>query len=111
MSITASRGLGLAPRAANRLDSGGSSSSGSGSVKRARGSHARLKPHLPMKKTTQFKQLLQSDRLEFLLEAHNGISARIGQEAGFKGLWASGLCMSGQCAVRDSNEASWTQVL
>ena len=38
-----------------------------------------------MKKTTQFKQLLQSDRLEFLLEAHNGISARIGEEAGFKG--------------------------
>ncbi|HEX6811540.1 MAG TPA: phosphoenolpyruvate mutase [Planctomycetota bacterium] len=64
-----------------------------------------------MKKTTQFKQLLQSNQLEFLLEAHNGISARIGQEAGFKGLWASGLCMSGQCAVRDSNEASWTQVL
>jgi phosphoenolpyruvate phosphomutase len=64
-----------------------------------------------MKKTTQFKQLLQSDRLEFLLEAHNGISARIGEEAGFKGLWASGLCISGQCAVRDSNEASWTQVL
>jgi phosphoenolpyruvate phosphomutase len=64
-----------------------------------------------MKKTTQFKELLQSDRLEFLLEAHNGISARIGQEAGFKGLWASGLCIAGQAAVRDSNEASWTQVL
>jgi phosphoenolpyruvate phosphomutase len=62
-------------------------------------------------KTTQFRRLLGSDRLEFLLEAHNGISARIGEEAGFRGLWAGGLCMSAQYGVRDSNEASWTQVL
>ena len=64
-----------------------------------------------MKRTTQFKQLLQSPDLEFLLEAHNGISAKIGEEAGFKALWAGGLCMSAQYGVRDSNEASWTQVL
>jgi phosphoenolpyruvate phosphomutase len=64
-----------------------------------------------MKKTTRFRQLLSSDELEFLLEAHNGISAIIGEEAGFKGLWAGGLCMSAQYGVRDSNEASWTQVL
>ncbi|MDG1463169.1 MAG: phosphoenolpyruvate mutase, partial [Gammaproteobacteria bacterium] len=64
-----------------------------------------------MKRTTQFKQLLQSSELEFLLEAHNGISAKIGEEAGFKALWAGGLCMSAQYGVRDSNEASWTQVL
>lgn len=62
-------------------------------------------------KTTQFRRLLQSPELEFLIEAHNGISARIGEEAGFKGLWAGGLCMSAQYGVRDSNEASWTQVL
>ncbi|MCP3917705.1 MAG: phosphoenolpyruvate mutase [bacterium] len=70
-------------------------------------------PTMPnnMKKTSQFKALLESNELEFLLEAHNGISARIGEEAGFKGLWASGLCLSGQYAVRDNNEASWTQVL
>ena len=49
--------------------------------------------------------------MEFLLEAHNGVSARIGEEAGFKALWAGGLCMSAQYGVRDSNEASWTQVL
>ncbi len=63
------------------------------------------------RKTTRFKELLHSDQVEFLLEAHNGISARIGEEAGFEGLWASGLCMSGQFSVRDNNEASWTQVL
>jgi len=64
-----------------------------------------------LKKTTRFRQLLHSDQLEFLLEAHNGLTAKIGEEAGFKGLWAGGLCMSAQFGVRDSNEASWTQVL
>ena len=63
------------------------------------------------KKTKQFRDLLLSNNLEFLLEAHNGISAKIAQEAGFKGLWASGLAISAQYGVRDSNEASWTQVL
>ena len=64
-----------------------------------------------LKKTEQFRRLLSSGELEFLLEAHNGITAIIGEEAGFKGLWAGGLCMSAQYGVRDSNEASWTQVL
>jgi phosphoenolpyruvate phosphomutase len=64
-----------------------------------------------LRKTTRFRRLLTSPQLEFLLEAHNGISARIAEEAGFRGLWAGGLCMSAQYGVRDSNEASWTQVL
>ena len=63
------------------------------------------------KKTKQFKDLLMSSNLEFLLESHNGISAKIAEEVGFKGLWASGLAISAQYGVRDSNEASWTQVL
>ncbi len=62
-------------------------------------------------KTTQFRQLLNSNELEFLLEAHNGITAKIVEEAGFRGIWAGGLCMSAQFGVRDSNEASWTQIL
>lgn len=64
-----------------------------------------------LKKTTQFKQLLQSDRLEFIMEAHNGMSAKIVEEAGFKGIWGSGLSISAAMGVRDNNEASWTQVL
>ncbi len=64
-----------------------------------------------MEKTTRFKELLRSPRLEFLLEAHNGLSARLVEEAGFPGIWASGLALSAQYGVRDSNEASWTQVL
>jgi phosphoenolpyruvate phosphomutase len=63
------------------------------------------------RKTTQFKTLLHSQQLEFLLEAHNGLSAKIVEEAGFKGIWASGLSMSASLGVRDNNEASWTQVL
>jgi phosphoenolpyruvate phosphomutase len=64
-----------------------------------------------VKKTTQFKELLQSDQLEFILEAHNGLSAKIVEEAGFKGIWGSGLAISASLGVRDNNEASWTQVL
>lgn len=45
------------------------------------------------------------------MEAHNGLSARIVEEAGFRGIWASGLSISASVGVRDSNEASWTQVL
>src|SRR5258705_10448307 len=62
-------------------------------------------------KTQQFKQLLQSRRLEFLMEAHNALSARIVEEGGFRGIWASGLSISAALGVRDNNEASWTQVL
>jgi phosphoenolpyruvate phosphomutase len=62
-------------------------------------------------KAGQFKQLLRSPQLEFLMEAHNGLSARIVEEAGFRAIWASGLSISASLGVRDNNEASWTQVL
>lgn len=64
-----------------------------------------------MKKTTQLKQMLLSNELEFIMEAHNGLSAKIVENAGFKGIWASGLSISAALGVRDNNEASWTQVL
>lgn len=63
------------------------------------------------KKTTQLKEMLLSKNLEFIMEAHNGLSARVVQETGFRGVWGSGLSISAQLGVRDSNEASWTQVL
>jgi len=62
-------------------------------------------------KTTQFKQMLTSNQLEFILEAHDGLSAKIVEETGFKGIWGSGLAISAALGVRDNNEASWTQVL
>lgn len=66
---------------------------------------------MKLNKATQLRNLLRSDKLEFLMEAHNGLSSRIVEEAGFKGVWASGLSMSAAMGVRDNNEASWTQVL
>ncbi|THF80787.1 phosphoenolpyruvate mutase [Cohnella fermenti] len=64
-----------------------------------------------MKKTTKLMNMLRSNELEFIMEAHNGLSAKIVEEAGFKGIWGSGLSISAALGVRDNNEASWTQVL
>ena len=64
-----------------------------------------------MKKTLLLKKLLQTRQPEFILEAHSGLSAKIVEEAGFKGIWGSGLAISASLGVRDNNEASWTQVL
>lgn len=64
-----------------------------------------------MKKTTQLKTLVKSANLEFLMEAHNGLSAKIAEDAGFKGIWASGLSISASLGVRDNNELSWSQVV
>src|SRR3984957_8503599 len=62
-------------------------------------------------RSATLRRMLQSPQLEFLMEAHNGLSARIVREAGFSGIWASGLSISAQFGVRDNNEASWTQVV
>lgn len=64
-----------------------------------------------MKKTLKLHTLLTSSDISFLMEAHNGISAKIAEEAGFQGIWGSGLSISASLGIRDSNEASWTQVL
>lgn len=64
-----------------------------------------------VKKTTQLKNMLMSNELEFIMEAHNGLSAKIAEETGFKGIWGSGLSISASLGVRDNNEASWTQIL
>ena len=63
---------------------------------------------------TKFQKLkkdLNSKELSFLMEAHNGLTAKIAESAGFKGIWASGLSISTALGVRDNNEASWTQIL
>ncbi|WP_439815899.1 phosphoenolpyruvate mutase [Zavarzinia sp. CC-PAN008] len=57
------------------------------------------------------RRLLTQADLAFIMEAHSGLSAKIVEEAGFAGIWASGLSMSAMLGLRDNNEASWTQVL
>jgi phosphoenolpyruvate phosphomutase len=64
-----------------------------------------------MNKTTKLRNLIVSNQLEFIMEAHNGLTAKIVEETGFKGIWGSGLSISASMGVRDNNEASWTQVL
>ena len=47
-----------------------------------------------MSKALQFRRLLDSDETEFILEAHDGLSAKIVEEAGSKGIRASGLSIA-----------------
>ena len=68
-------------------------------------------PGSALTRSARLRAMLNSAPLEFLMEAHNGLSARIVREAGFRGIWASGLAISAQFGVRDNNEASWTQIV
>lgn len=74
-------------------------------------SAARSDNSTSLPRSTRLRQMLTSTQLEFMMEAHNGLSARIVREAGFKAIWGSGLAISAQFGVRDNNEASWTQVV
>lgn len=59
----------------------------------------------------KLREMLYNHQLEFIMEAHSGLSAKIVKNTGFKGIWASGLSMSASLGLRDANEASWTQIL
>src|SRR6187431_1189125 len=59
----------------------------------------------------RLRAMLRSPEVAILMEAHNGLSAKLAEEAGFEALWGSGLSISAALGVRDNNEASWTQVL
>jgi len=64
-----------------------------------------------MTKGNKLRELLESDQVEFIMEAHNGLSAKIVEETGFKGIWGSGLSLSAAHGVRDNNELSYTDVI
>jgi len=75
-----------------------------------------IAPHSSSQQSKQsrgaaLRTILQSNSLSFVMEAHNGISAKIAAEAGFEAIWASGLSMSAALGLRDRNEASWTQIV
>ena len=46
-----------------------------------------------------------------MMEAHNGLSAKIVERVGFPAIWGSGLSISASLGLRDANEASWSQVV
>ncbi|RXH36627.1 phosphoenolpyruvate phosphomutase [Bradyrhizobium nanningense] len=56
-------------------------------------------------------EICSNSELSFLMEAHDGLSARIAERAGFRGLWASGLSIASSLGFRDANEASWSQLV
>lgn len=59
----------------------------------------------------RMRAMLESPELAFLMEAHDGLSARIAEVEGFEAIWASGYSMSTALGVRDSDEATWSQLL
>jgi phosphoenolpyruvate phosphomutase len=72
---------------------------------------APVQTEAPISRARALRKAIEGADLAFLMEAHNGLSAKIVEEAGFQGIWASGLTISASLGLRDSNEASWTQVL
>jgi phosphoenolpyruvate phosphomutase len=57
------------------------------------------------------RRLLSHGAATQVMGVHDGMSARIAGAEGFRALWASGLCMSTALGLRDSDEASWNQVI
>jgi phosphoenolpyruvate phosphomutase len=64
-----------------------------------------------MTKAQALAELFKRDTLDFLMGAHDALSAKIAEECGFAGIWVSGLGLSATSGLRDSNELSWSQVL
>jgi phosphoenolpyruvate phosphomutase len=59
----------------------------------------------------QLRRLLENDSVTVFAGAHDALSCRIAEQAGFEALWASGLGIAASFGVRDNNEVSSTQVL
>src|SRR6202045_5192282 len=59
----------------------------------------------------KLKQKLSSGELITLMSAHNPLSARLAEEAGFDGIWASGFELSAAYGVPDASLLSFTQHL
>ncbi|HEY0933983.1 MAG TPA: isocitrate lyase/phosphoenolpyruvate mutase family protein, partial [Trebonia sp.] len=59
----------------------------------------------------RLRQLLVPGAATQFMGVHDGMSARIASAEGFPALWASGLCMSTALGLRDSDEASWHQLV
>ncbi|HYN96767.1 MAG TPA: phosphoenolpyruvate mutase [Pilimelia sp.] len=71
------------------------------------------RPHHPVGRSPgeRLRELLGRPEPVQIMGVHDGLSARIAAAEGFEGLWASGLCMSTALGVRDSDEATWSQLL
>lgn len=64
-----------------------------------------------MSKPALLRQKLKKQPLTHIIGAHNPLSARLAEEAGFDGIWASGFELSAAYAVPDASILSMTQHL
>lgn len=61
-------------------------------------------------KASLLRNMLKPFKPSIIMEAHSGLSSKIVENTGFKGIWGSGLSISASLCLRDANEASWSQV-
>ena len=54
-------------------------------------------------KSRKLRELMERPGPIVIIGAHSGLSGKIGEEAGFDGLWASGFEISASYAVPDAN--------
>src|SRR5487761_813152 len=54
------------------------------------------------------KEKIAAGRLVTVMSAHNPLSARLAEEAGFDGVWASGFELSAAYGVPDASLLSWS---
>ncbi|MFS0870428.1 phosphoenolpyruvate mutase [Paenibacillus xylanilyticus] len=62
-------------------------------------------------KAQKLRSLFAGDQIIQIVGAHDGLSAKLVEEAGFDGIWASGLEISAVNAVPDANILTMTQYL
>jgi phosphoenolpyruvate phosphomutase len=62
-------------------------------------------------KSQMLRELFQKPSFFRIVGAHNGLSARLVEQAGFEGIWASSLEMSASHAVPDANILTMTDYL
>lgn len=62
-------------------------------------------------KAKQLRDLLNSNKLIRVMGAHNGLSAKLAEQAGFDAIWASGLEISATHSVPDANILTMTENL
>ena len=62
-----------------------------------------------MNKTTQLRKLFAQKELTVIVGAHNGLTAKLVEKAGFDGVWASGLEVSASYGIPDASLISMYQ--
>jgi phosphonopyruvate hydrolase len=64
-----------------------------------------------MNKAHKLRKLLTTNKLTKIVGAHNGLSAKLAERAGFDGVWASGLEISASYGIPDASLISMNQFL